>query len=97
MANIIKGNIATNLNTQPLQQESNLRTLIVTNKSVSTITLNLLISNGSVVTSISPLNVQLAPGTSYEDDNILMQSQEFLVMQVNGSVDYYFDFEPSAN
>lgn len=97
MANVIKGNTATGYNTQPLQSESNLRTLIITNKTGGTVTLNLAIQNGTNLIAIAPLNLQLAAGTSYGDNNILMQPQEFIVMTVNGSVDYYFDFKPSTN
>lgn len=93
---IVKGNTNAAVTTGPFTANQNLKLLIVTNKTGGTITMNLTITNGSGQVSLSPKDVQLAAGTSYEDDNIVVLATEKVTLTVTGSCDYFFDFQPAT-
>lgn len=96
MSLILKGNTATGFTSQPLQQESIVRIIII-NKTGGPATVNLFIVSAGAHISICPQNMQLASGTGYEDENIKLQVQESIGMTCTAACDYYFDLESTTN
>lgn len=93
---VLKGNINAAVTSGPFLDDRILRNLKVVNKTGGTVTMNLQINTGNGLFDIAPQNVQLTVGTAYEDDYIKIKAGETVFLSVNGSCDYYMDFEPAT-
>lgn len=97
---VFKGNTNTDLQSSIFSEPATIKYFIITNKSSTTVTVNLYLSKitypGSLDISICPMNMQLPQGQSYTDNNgIMILGGEYLKLSVTGgSVDYYFLTNP---
>lgn len=92
-----KDNTSTGVTIGPLQQDMEITLILITNKTGGPVTMNLVLYNQNKNLSISPLNLQLAAGTCYEDDHIKFLTGDELILTVNGSCDYIIDVEVSTD
>jgi hypothetical protein len=91
---ILKGNITSSYQTQVSPIAYAVNNFLITNKTGGTVTLNVQISDGNQIINIAPKDLQLALGTSYGDFGYAIQPEEYLIITVSGSCDYYIDLTP---
>lgn len=95
---VIFGNTSTSATSTAYGTAVTINSLSVTNKSGSSVEINISILYGSTNTWISPYNLTLNAGEIYEDDKpILLLPNHIIYISVTGNCDYYFSIKSNAN
>lgn len=89
--NVFKGNLSSGQVRGPSYTTTFMvKKLAITNKTASTVYINLFVVAGNKEIIIAPPNIELREGYTYTDKDIVIAANENLLLKSTGEVDYYF-------